>query len=1051
MQPNDPLYSQQWYLRRLGDIGQIWDNFNGAGIRIGIYDSGIDWSHPDLIGRQDASLNITYKGVTYDGLPNKASTNNQNHGTAVAGLIGATGNNGVGMTGVAWGASMTSVNIFDSTNELFVNAEGARKGHLAALHQMINFDVVNKSSNSPPHYGEFSDFIDDLAEYRFAAENGREGRGTIIVQSAGNDNKDAGGTMYNASRYTITVAATKDDGFATQYSNYGSSVLVTAPGSQPASMLSTDWTGNSNGYDPNGDYTYTFDGTSASAPLVSGVVALMLDANPNLGWRDVQEILSLSATFTGGSNPAAWFDDFSNPHSWRLTGEIQAWNGGSQHFHPFYGYGMVNVNAAVQMAEAWSYFTPTAKTSANEVVYNSGNMIADLMLNDDGRTFFQIPVGKNVIVEHVDIRLDFSHAQPQQLKIYLYRPDGQIQMVGDLSSMEPGAVNRHTFTFGLDNLRGINSQGTWGLMILDTMQGNIGALHSVNFKVYGTDPATDDVYHFTDEFSEFMRLPQGERPRNQIMDVDGGSDWIDASATNWQNEIDLRAGTGKIGSVNVTISDIENVTGGSSRDFLFGTDGSNTLVGMDDDDWLDGRGGDDRLIGGRGNDFLFVDSLGDRVLEVTNQGYDTLYTTVNYELRRGDEIEVMQALNTAGATSLTLIGNSIGQKMSDHDLAADTLVGKGGNDTYTVRRADTVIIEDEDQGFDSLEAMTSYKLAKGVSIEKMFVETYISDAIDLTGNAFNQTIQGNNSSNRLDGGGGDDTLEGLYGDDTYIVDSKSDVVLEVDGQGFDTIILKSDLNYRLADGQSIEVVALGNADGKKALDLTGNALGQTLRGNQGNNVLDGMGGGDTLEGLGGNDIYIVHTMGDIIVEAANSGFDRVFSIGSYALAVANSIEYLAARDTKAVTSLNLYGNEFGQTIVGNNGVNILEGGDGDDTLIAGRGMDDLYGGGGKDTFVYTTAAQIGNSSQLSDLIYDFSQAEGDRIDLSGIDANVTAKGNQKFSFLETEPFTAKAGQLTVESDGVMLYVMGDINGDGESDFMLMLSSNLVLRAQDFIL
>ena len=122
-------------------------------------------------------------------------------------------------------------------------------------------------------------------------------------RSAGNENLDANGDSLSASRFTITVAAATRDGFASYYSNYGASILVTAPGGGvPGDIVTIDRQG-SDGYNKSagedGNYTNTFNGTSAATPIVSGVVALMLDANADLGWRDVQNILAASAVHTG--------------------------------------------------------------------------------------------------------------------------------------------------------------------------------------------------------------------------------------------------------------------------------------------------------------------------------------------------------------------------------------------------------------------------------------------------------------------------------------------------------------------------------------------------------------------------------------------------------------------------------------------------------------------------------------------------------------------------------------------------------------------------------
>jgi subtilisin family serine protease len=142
MKPTDPLYAQQWHFTKLGNIEKIWDEFSGAGIHVGVYDSGIDLSHADLAANYDPSRRIVIDGTPLDGLPN--ATTPDAHGTAVVGLISAAANNGKGGVGVAWGSTFTSVDIIDPSSPVYLNS-APLDDIVSAFHQATNFDVANHS------------------------------------------------------------------------------------------------------------------------------------------------------------------------------------------------------------------------------------------------------------------------------------------------------------------------------------------------------------------------------------------------------------------------------------------------------------------------------------------------------------------------------------------------------------------------------------------------------------------------------------------------------------------------------------------------------------------------------------------------------------------------------------------------------------------------------------------------------------------------------------------------------------------------------------------
>ena len=210
----------------------------------------------------------------------------------------------------------------------------------------------------------------------------------------------------------------------------------------------------------------------------------------------------------------------------------------------------------------------------------------------------------------------------------------------------------------------------------------------------------------------------------------------------------------------------------------------------------------------------------------------------------------------------------------------------------------------------------------------------------------NDTLSGGAGNDLLDGGAGNDAMDGGAGNDTYVVDSLSDTVTELAGQGTDTV--STGLTYTLGD--NVENLTL---TGTEDINGTGNALNNVITGNSGNNVLMGLEGNDTLNGgegpdtmTGGtgDDIYVVDNTGDIITENADEGTDTVQSAIDYTLG--DNVENLTLTGT---ANINGTGNELNNVITGNSGANILDGGVGADTINAGAGNDILMGGDGNDT------------------------------------------------------------------------------------------------------
>ena len=252
-------------------------------------------------------------------------------------------------------------------------------------------------------------------------------------------------------------------------------------------------------------------------------------------------------------------------------------------------------------------------------------------------------------------------------------------------------------------------------------------------------------------------------------------------------------------------------------------------------------------------------------------------------------------------------------------------------------------------------------------------------------------------------------------------------------------------------GSSVKDIIRGNAGNDALFGLAG---ADSLTGAAGNDSLFGGTGRDTLVGGLNDDSYFVDT-GDVVTEAANAGYDRVFSGVSFTLAA--NVEELTLFGATRLTGTgnaaanSIFGNGFGCILKGLGGADYIVGGAGNDSLNGGGGADLIYGQAGADRFVFAALADFA-AAATPDAIGDFSQAEGDKINLSAIDPNTVLAGNQAYSYIGTAAFSATGlSQVRYVVQGTDVLVEIDTTRDQIADQTLLLYGVSALTAADFIL
>ncbi|MFZ4809416.1 MAG: S8 family serine peptidase [Hyphomicrobiaceae bacterium] len=874
--------AQQWHLGQIGLLGatqlvgleRIWNEYRGQGIHVGIWDTGVEQSHPDLDANYDPSLEIDVAGIGHnDGQP-VAGTTSIAHGTNVAGLIAAE-RNGIGGVGVAYEGKVTGITVFGGAFDM--NRQTAN--FLATLEDGLSrFDITNHS------YGLHRFFLSTDSSRRAAFDasvaEGRGGLGTIHVAAAGNYNGNTINDDWKSSRFVITVAATDASGFPMGYSNYGSDILVAAP----AGAVTTDLLG-SDGYSP-GDYSTGFGGTSASSPVTAGVVALMLSANPSLGWRDVQNILANSAVGTGSWNGVPHsYESFS----WRYNGAT-IWNGGGMHFSEDFGYGLVNAFQAVRMAEVWTIFKPS-QVLANEWAISFGLGEVEEVIAAKTPTTVTFEITGDVTIEHVDLTVSLTHDYFWDIRMQLISPNGTTAMILDGNAgWTDTTKNSLSINFGIEQFRGESTEGTWQLKFWDNDQrkhgataAGIGTLHGLAFNAYGSDPSPDDVYTYTDEVLTVL-AQAGQGGRLTLADADGGIDWINAAAMHRALSIDLNAGaTSRLaGQAFMRIAagtTIENAVGGDGNDVIRGNGAANDLRGMRGDDTLTGGAGDDRLDGGAGNDWLSGGAGADSMFG--GVGNDTLSAGSGDRIEGGDGTDLVRLeFDRAGTTAqATAGGGYVIRHFGDVVTVANVEMVGFLNESGTFRIADLPAVSDTALIVMAADALSFAAADDGL---RVIVTGHGADNT-ITGSRFDDTINGGAGNDTLTGGTGADWIDGGAGRD--VVDYSSaraaigitlepkpsnageanrDRLVSIEG------VIGTAFNDTMSAGTVIDVRFWGGGGNDRMYGQNGADL---LDGGDGNDVLDANWGADTVIGGLGDDTFILRDLKDVFIEDADGGQD----------------------------------------------------------------------------------------------------------------------------------------------------------------------------------
>ncbi|XP_019748233.1 proprotein convertase subtilisin/kexin type 7 [Hippocampus comes] len=480
---NDPHYPKQWHLHNGVNkdmdinVTGVWEhNITGQGVTVVVVDDGVQHTHKDLEPNYSPEGSYDLNSNDPDPMPHPDVHSDNHHGTRCAGEIAAVPNNSFCAVGVAYGSKVAGIRVLDGPLTDSLEAIAFNK------HYQVN-DIYS-CSWGPDDDGHTVDGPHPLgkAALQHGVIAGRRGFGSIFVVASGNGgqyNDNCNYDGYANSIYTITIGAVDENGRMPFYAEECASMLAvtfSSGGNKLRSIVTSDWF-----MQQGTGCTESHTGTSAAAPLAAGMVALMLQVRPCLGWRDVQHIIAFTAT------------KCDNSSDWRENGA------GFHHSHQ-HGFGLLNAWKLVNAAKVWepvpflvSYQSSVFKEKVSipsypkELVRTWTVTAADLALS-----------GMRTL-EHVAVTVTITHPCRGNLEIVLFCPSGIPSVIGARRAIDRDSAGYQDWTFSTVRCWGERADGQYYLKLSDHKEpssqqcASVGELKQWKLTLYGSSLTFKDV------------------------------------------------------------------------------------------------------------------------------------------------------------------------------------------------------------------------------------------------------------------------------------------------------------------------------------------------------------------------------------------------------------------------------------------------------------------------------------------------------------------------------------------------------------------------------
>ncbi|XP_035768095.1 proprotein convertase subtilisin/kexin type 7 isoform X2 [Neolamprologus brichardi] len=479
---NDPNYPKQWHLHNAVSKGMdinvtgVWErNITGQGVTVVVVDDGVEHTHQDIQPNYSPEGSYDLNSNDPDPMPHPDSHSDNHHGTRCAGEIAAVPNNSFCAVGVAYGSKVAGIRVLDGPLTDSLEAIAFNK------HYQVN-DIYS-CSWGPDDDGHTVDGPHPLgkAALQHGVIAGRRGFGSIFIVASGNGgqyNDNCNYDGYANSIYTITIGAVDEKGKMPFYAEECASMLAVTFSSGRGSLRSivtSDWsmqggTGCTEGH----------TGTSAAAPLAAGMVALMLQVRPCLTWRDIQHIITFTATKCDSSA------------DWKVNGA------GFHHSHQ-HGFGLLNAWRLVNAAKAWesvpfllSYQSSVIKEETPIVIYPD-----ELVLTWEVSAADLRQSGMETL-EHVAVTVTVIHPCRGNVEFVLICPSGMTSVIGARRAIDRDNAGYQDWTFSTVRCWGERAQGLYTLKISDHNESSVqcaavGVLKERKLTLYGSSMMFSEV------------------------------------------------------------------------------------------------------------------------------------------------------------------------------------------------------------------------------------------------------------------------------------------------------------------------------------------------------------------------------------------------------------------------------------------------------------------------------------------------------------------------------------------------------------------------------